>query len=125
MPFIVRIIKDDEKEDLKFFSAYRDAERHFNAAWVLMREEIGEPIADEHSNSTLIGRLRNRLKVEFVERVELHECRSSDPSEAVAEVRNKESTIRHWRDTENILGDIIEDLEITLEGVDAPGEEKS
>jgi hypothetical protein len=122
MPFIVRILTDDETEDLKFFPAYGDAERRFSAAWILMREEIGEPIGNGRGNSTLIGRLRSKLKVASVERVELHECRSSSPFEAAAEVRNGESTIRHWRDTENVLGDILEDLEIALDGIDTQEE---
>lgn len=110
MPFIVRITTDEDAEDLKFFTTFKDAERRFNSAWLLMREELDKSIGNEHVDPYVVGRLRTILGITYIERIELHECKSTQPLEAVNEIRNNTSYLRHWRDYDHPYGDILEDL---------------
>ena len=110
--YVVRIITQDSVEDLKVFSNFPEADRRLRAAWfwLLKQERGGDPLWDPSRDPALIERIEDLLKLDSVERVELHECQAGDPREAANEVRNQRSMLLHWRDVEDPYGDLIADL---------------
>ena len=110
MTFTVCIVTQDGDENLKVFASPEEAERRFRAAWLLLREDAEHPPPGECLNPEVVHRLRSFVQVESIERVEFHECQASAPRDAAQEVREGRSRLRHWRDFDEPLGEIIEEL---------------
>jgi hypothetical protein len=110
MSFVVRILTHDDGVDFKVFSEHTKAQDWFNAAWILIcAEAVDSPFAGL-TDPEKLRRVRDLIGIDSIERVELHECRPSIPSDAVAEVRNERSLVRAWRSIEEPYGDLIYSL---------------
>jgi hypothetical protein len=100
--FAVRIVTQDGDEDLKVFDRLDKADRRFNQAWILLLEDAVSP----RMSPERVRMIRRQLGMESVERVELHECRGSSPTDAAREVRGKRSSLRKFYDFDQPFGEL-------------------
>ena len=115
MRYAVWIISQDDSShaDLKVFESLTQADRWFHHAWMLMYQVPGDSI-----DAKVIHRLEKELKIDSIERVELHECSDGDAREVKKQVQAGQSKLLKWRDIDHPWGEILEELkrELSVEG---------